>query len=88
LAAQCPFNGLRCGTQSVGEASELIRNGRSDMVITGGVEAVVAGLCHCWLLMPCRPLPVSIMTTPLLQPPFDAKPFGFVFSEGCGIVIN
>jgi len=36
-----PSTACAAGTQSVGEASEIIRSGRADMVITGGVEAVL-----------------------------------------------
>src|SRR5690606_2969109 len=36
-----PSTACASGTQSVGEASELIKNGRCDVVITGGVESVL-----------------------------------------------
>lgn len=82
-----PSTACAAGTQSVGEASELIRRGRSDMVITGGVEAVlqdyaIAGFDAMQALANeynDRPEAASR--------PFDANRSGFVFSEGCGIVI-
>ncbi len=82
-----PSTACAAGTQSVGEASELIRSGRSDMVITGGVEAVlqdyaIAGFDAMQALANeynDRPAEASR--------PFDADRSGFVFSEGCGIVI-
>lgn len=82
-----PSTACAAGTQSVGEASELIRNGRSDMVITGGVEAVlqdyaVAGFDAM------QALASEYNDNPAAASrPFDANRSGFVFSEGCGIVI-
>ena len=32
------------GTQAIGEATEFIRHGAADLVITGGVEALMHGL--------------------------------------------
>lgn len=82
-----PSTACAAGTQSVGEASELIRNGRSDVVITGGVEAVlqdyaIAGFDAMQALAnEYNDNPSSASR------PFDANRSGFVFSEGCGIVI-
>jgi 3-oxoacyl-[acyl-carrier-protein] synthase II len=75
------------GTQSIGEASELIRRGAADVVITGGTEAIVrdwaiAGFCAM------RALPLSYNDQPdQASRPFDAKREGFIFSEGSGVVI-
>jgi beta-ketoacyl-acyl-carrier-protein synthase II len=82
-----PSTACATGTQSVGEASELIKNGRSDMVITGGVEAVLQdyaiaafeamdALATGWNDQPEK-----------ASRPFDKNRNGFIFSEGCGIVI-
>ncbi len=69
------------GTQAVGEAAELIRRGVAEIVVTGGVEAVVtpipiAGFCA-----------MRAMSTRNDEPerasrPFDKDRDGFVFSEG------
>lgn len=82
-----PSTACATGTQSVGEASELIKNGRSDMVITGGVEAVLQdyaiaafeamdALATGWNDQPDK-----------ASRPFDKNRNGFIFSEGCGVVI-
>ncbi len=75
------------GTQAIGEASEWIRRGAADMVITGGTEAIVqdwsiAGFCAM------RALPINFNETPdQASRPFDARREGFIFSEGSGVVI-
>ncbi len=75
------------GTQAIGEAAEFIRRGSADLVITGGVEALmqnwaIAGFCAM------RALPLSYNDNPTLASrPFDAAREGFVFSEGCGVLV-
>ena len=75
------------GTQAIGEAFELIRNGRADFVITGGTESVIhdfaiGGFCVM------RALPISYNDRPAeASRPFDADREGFVFSEGAGVLV-
>jgi beta-ketoacyl-acyl-carrier-protein synthase II len=75
------------GTQAVGEASELIRRGVSDIVVTGGSEALImdiaiAGFCSM------RALPLHFNDRPeMASRPFDADREGFVFAEGAGSLI-
>jgi 3-oxoacyl-[acyl-carrier-protein] synthase II len=75
------------GTQAVGEAAELIRRGSADVVIAGGVEAAIQDfLVGCFCAM--RALPVNYNDRPeKASRPFDKDREGFVFSEGCGILI-
>jgi 3-oxoacyl-[acyl-carrier-protein] synthase II len=74
------------GTQSVGEAAELIRRGVADIVVTGGVEAVIT------------PTPIAgfsvmrVLSTRNDEPerasrPFDRDRDGFVFSEGSASLV-
>jgi 3-oxoacyl-(acyl-carrier-protein) synthase len=71
----------------VGEASELIKNGRADMVITGGVEAVLQDYALAGFEA-MQALATGYNDTPeLASRPFDANRSGFVFSEGCGVLI-
>jgi 3-oxoacyl-(acyl-carrier-protein) synthase len=82
-----PSTACAAGTQSVGEASELIRNGRSDVVITGGVEAVLQDYAIAGFDA-MQALANEYNDNPAAASrPFDANRSGFVFSEGCGIVI-
>ncbi len=75
------------GTQAIGEGAELIRRNRADVVIAGGVEAAMLDyLIGCFCAM--RALPINYNDRPeKASQPFDKKREGFVFSEGCGIMI-
>ncbi len=82
-----PSTACAAGTQSVGEAAELIRNGRSDMVITGGVESVLQDYAIAGFDA-MQALANEYNDKPeAASRPFDANRSGFVFSEGCGIVV-
>jgi beta-ketoacyl-acyl-carrier-protein synthase II len=75
------------GTQAIGEAAEVIRRGAADLVITGGAEALIidwaiAGFCAM------RALPINYNDNPeAASRPFDAKREGFVYSEGCAVLV-
>jgi len=75
------------GTQAVGDGFEVIRQGRADVVITGGTEALVqdfaiAGFCAM------RALPVNFNDNPKeASRPFNLDREGFVFSEGSGSLV-
>jgi len=82
-----PSTACATGTQSVGEASELIKNGRSDMVITGGVEAVLQDYAIAGFEA-MDTLATGYNDNPeAASRPFDKNRNGFVFAEGSGIVI-
>lgn len=75
------------GTQAIGEATEWIRRGSADVVITGGTESLVqdwaiAGFCAM------RALPINFNDRPdKASRPFDSRREGFIFSEGAGSLI-
>lgn len=75
------------GTQTVGEAAEVIRRGRADIVITSGTESVIrdftiGGFCAM------RALPTNYNNRPTeASRPFDANREGFIFSEGAAVLI-
>lgn len=71
------------GTQSIGDAAEMIRRNRADVVFAGGVEAtVIEGAIVAFSLM--RVLSTHYNDQPeKAARPFDATRDGFVFSEGC-----
>ncbi|HSH05919.1 MAG TPA: beta-ketoacyl-ACP synthase II [Anaerolineae bacterium] len=75
------------GTQAVGEASEMIRRGVADIVITGGVEGLVhEGAMAGFSAM--RALSTAYNDTPeKASRPFDKTRDGFLLSEGAGILI-
>jgi 3-oxoacyl-[acyl-carrier-protein] synthase II len=75
------------GTQAVGEAAELIRRGVADIVITGGVEATICD----WAIAgfsAVRALPVNYNDAPeKASRPFSKDREGFVYSEGCAVLV-
>jgi 3-oxoacyl-[acyl-carrier-protein] synthase II len=75
------------GTQSLGEATELIRRGAADIVISGGVEGMItdfmiAGFCAM------RALPLGFNDAPeRASRPFTKDREGFILSEGSAILV-
>jgi 3-oxoacyl-[acyl-carrier-protein] synthase II len=75
------------GTQAVGEALELIRRGAADIVITGGVEATIKDFAIGGFAS-MRALPLNFNDAPeKASRPFNKDREGFVFSEGCAILV-
>lgn len=82
-----PSTACAAGTQAVGDASELIRNGRSDLTIAGGVEAVLQDYALAGFEA-MQALAAGYNDNPEeASQPFDLNRSGFVFSEGCGVLI-
>ena len=83
----CVVAACATGTQAIGEATELIRNGRADLVLAGGVEGIIheAAIAGFSALR-------AMSTGHNHEPekackPFDKNRNGFILSEGAGIVI-
>lgn len=81
----CSVTACASGTNSIGDAFEVIRRGDADVMISGGAEAPittmsVAGFCANKALS-LNPDPATA------SKPFDANRDGFVIGEGAGIVI-
>lgn len=75
------------GSQAIGEAGEIIRRGAADIMITGGVEALIRDFCIVGF-SGMRALPTGYNHSPeRASRPFDRDREGFVFSEGCGVLI-
>ena len=74
-------------TQAIGEASELIRRGAADIVITGGTEAMIRDFAIAGFIA-MRALTSNYNENPeQASRPFDLNREGFVFSEGSGALI-
>jgi len=74
------------GTQAIGEASEHIRRGAADVMICGGVDAMIhftllVGFCSMRALSTRNDEPARASR------PFDAERDGFVLSEGAGVFV-
>lgn len=82
-----PSAACASGTQSVGEAADIIRNGRADLILTGGVEAifqdyVLAGFESM------EALATGFEDNPSeASRPFDKTRSGFVMGEGAAVFV-
>jgi beta-ketoacyl-acyl-carrier-protein synthase II len=75
------------GTQSVGEGADLIRWGAADVVLAGGVEALIREFTLVGFAA-MRALPTNYNEDPeRASRPFDARREGFVFSEGAAALV-
>lgn len=75
------------GTQTVGEAAQIIKNGKADVVIAGAVEALIQHFTFAGFSS-MRALPTSFNDAPeKASRPFDALREGFVFSEGAACLV-
>ena len=75
------------GTQAAGEAAHLIRNGRADLAIVIGAEAIIRDYVLAGFSA-MRALPTSFNDQPSrASRPCDANREGFVLSEGAACLI-
>jgi 3-oxoacyl-[acyl-carrier-protein] synthase II len=74
------------GTQAIGDAADIIRMGRADMMVTGGGEA---GICELGLAAfdIMRALSRRADDPTKASRPFEAGRDGFVCAEGAGILV-
>ena len=74
------------GTQAIGEASEIIRRGTADVVVTGGTEA---GICEIGMggFSTMHALTTWDGDPTKASRPFDIKRDGFAPAEGGGILV-
>ena len=75
------------GTQAIGEGAELIRLGRADIVLAGGVEAILTDYTIAGFAA-MKALPTDYNDRPHeASRPFDADRSGFVCSEGIAMMV-
>lgn len=74
------------GTQAIGDAAEMIRLGKADAVLAGGVEAVVIETAIV-AFSKMRVLSTLNEHPELAQRPFDLTRDGFAYSEGCVVMM-
>jgi 3-oxoacyl-[acyl-carrier-protein] synthase II len=82
----CPATACAAGTNAIGDAFRMIRDGYADLMVTGGVEAAVTPLAVAGFNA------MHALSTKNEEPekasrPFDKKRDGFVMGEGCGLVV-
>lgn len=74
------------GTHAIGEAARLIRDGQTDMMLTGGAEAAICPLSIASFSR-MRALSRNNDQPQLASRPFDLDRDGFVMGEGCGMLV-
>lgn len=82
----CPTTACAAGTNAIGDAFRMIRDGYADLMITGGVEAAVTPLSVAGFNA-MRALSTKNDEPEKASRPFDKKRDGFVIGEGCGLVV-
>jgi nodulation protein E len=75
-------------SHAVGEAAEMIRNGRADVMLAGGSDAPVApGVVRCWEAMRVlAPVPANGNASQACRP-FSRDRNGMVLGEGAAVVV-
>ncbi|MDQ1238174.1 MAG: 3-oxoacyl-[acyl-carrier-protein] synthase [Thermodesulfobacteriota bacterium] len=79
-------NACASGTSAIGEAFRLVREGRLDVVLAGGTEAVITPLSVA-SFGALRALSTRNDEPTKASRPFDAQRDGFVLAEGAGMVL-
>jgi len=83
----CLSTACATGTHSIGDAMNLIRYRKADMVVTGGVEAMILDYGIAGFIS-MKGLATGYNDDPAkASRPFDLNRNGFVFSEGAGAMI-
>ncbi|MDS9470372.1 beta-ketoacyl-ACP synthase II [Sporosarcina pasteurii] len=81
----CSVTACASGTNSIGDAFEVIRRGDADVMITGGAEAPITTMAVAGF---CANKALSLNPNPsTASRPFDADRDGFIIGEGAGILI-
>lgn len=79
-------NACTSGTSAIGEAFQLVRGGRADLMITGGTEAVITELSVA-SFNALRALSTRNDEPEKASRPFDRDRDGFVIAEGAGVLV-
>ncbi len=74
------------GTQAVGEAAEVVRRGAADVLICGGVEAVIHFANFAGFIA-MRAISARNDEPERASRPFDKDRDGFIIGEGCGLMV-
>ena len=69
------------GGHAIGEAMRMIKRGEADVVVAGGTEAALTGVC----LAAFRRM--GALSKEGVSRPFDARRDGFVMGEGAGVLV-
>jgi beta-ketoacyl-acyl-carrier-protein synthase II len=79
--------GCTAGLDAIGFSLDLIRNGKADVMVTGGTEAPVTPIAMAAFDVIGALSSKRNDTPSLASRPFDKDRDGFVLAEGCGILV-
>jgi 3-oxoacyl-[acyl-carrier-protein] synthase II len=69
------------GAHAIGEGLRMIERGEADVVVAGGAEAALTGLCIAAFRR------MGALSKEGVSRPFDARRDGFVMGEGAGVLV-
>jgi 3-oxoacyl-[acyl-carrier-protein] synthase II len=69
------------GSHAIGEAKRMIERGEADVVLAGGAEAALTGLCMAAFKR------MGAMSPQGMSRPFDVRRDGFVMGEGAAVLV-
>ena len=81
-----PVSACASGAEAIADAARMIRDGRADVVLTGGTEAVICGITMAGFSA-MRALSTRNDDPTAASRPYDTDRDGFVMGEGAGIVV-
>jgi len=81
-----PVSACASGAEAIANAARMIRDGRADVVLTGGTEAVICGITMAGFSA-MRALSTRNDDPTAASRPYDTDRDGFVMGEGAGIVM-
>ena len=81
-----PVSACASGAEAIANAARMIRDGRADVVLTGGTEAVICGITMAGFSA-MRALSTRNDDPTAASRPYDTDRDGFVMGAGAGIVV-
>ncbi|MFI9203116.1 beta-ketoacyl-[acyl-carrier-protein] synthase family protein [Streptomyces sp. NPDC053048] len=84
--ARTPVSACASGAEAIAMGLDLIRAGRADIVVAGGVEASLHPFCIAAFAQ-MKALSTDQGDPAAVSRPFDAGRSGFVMAEGAGVVV-
>ena len=81
-----PVSACASGAEAIANAARMIRDGRADVVLSGGTEAVICGITMAGFSA-MRALSTRNDDPTAASRPYDTDRDGFVMGEGAGIVV-
>ncbi len=81
-----PVSACASGAEAIGYAMEMIRTGRADIVVTGGVEAAIHALPMAGFAS-MKALSTRNEAPERASRPYDKERDGFVLGEGGGVIV-